>query len=270
MNSKDVLTTKEQWDILWSNRDARENVDLDINKLFPTKFLNAIKDATPIGNKARVVELGGGNGQFLLKFAADGYSTTAMDVSEIGLSKTKDLFSKFGYDVECVQMDMFDISPDYEAQFDLVFSNGLCEHFTGAKRRQQFIQHRLLVREGGGVCILVPNRISPFRMFWRAGRFLISHLPYFRSRYDVKWVDENQFTKWELKRLCHEAGLDIVAEMGTSLLEDAYFFFWGGFKKFICRSIGKSTKLKRGKYLNKLSPIDNYLGSDLFLLGLKK
>lgn len=268
--ANDVLTTRTQWDEYWSSDETEEGVALDLEGTFPAKLIRAMKYVTSDPAEAKVVELGGGHGQFLLQFASAGYSTTAIDISEIGLSRTRKVFAELGFEVKCVCMDMFDISPNHAGEFDLVYSMGLCEHFTGVKRYQQFVQHRLLAKPGGAVVIMVPNRLSPFRTFWRIGRFLLSHLPWLRARYDVVWVDEHQFTRWELRRLCEDAGLETVVEVGNSLLEDVYFFVWGGIKKFVCRSFGKSAEIQRGRYINFRTILDDYFGGELFILGLRK
>jgi hypothetical protein len=114
---------------------------------------------------------------------------------------------------------------------------------------------------------MVPNVLAPFRIFWRLGRRILSLMPLIGRRYGVVWVDEVQFTRGEFRRRCEDAGFEVLAEMGSSIIEDAYFWVWGGLKKLVLRPFGLDASLRRGKYLNLSTPLDGLFGGHLFILA---
>lgn len=106
--------------------------------------------------KGQILELGCGSGMNSVNLLKD-YSfekATLVDFSksalEIARKNTKD------YDVHLVNSDIFDL--DLDKTFDLVFSIGLIEHFTGKRRSQAIAVHRRFVKNDGLLMIIVPKK----------------------------------------------------------------------------------------------------------------
>jgi SAM-dependent methyltransferase len=85
--------------------------------------------------------------------------------------------------------------------FDLVWSGGVHEHFTGIDRQRAFDLMLPLTNPGGIVYVLVPNRISAPYWLHRA----LHHL---RGTWEAGY--EDPMTPWELKGRMTKAGLSQV------------------------------------------------------------
>ncbi len=261
---------EREWDRFWDHDQVfQDTLRRDFADFFPARVQAELTRRLPPPEECRVIEVGGGGGRFLVKFMAAGYRTTALDLSTSGLEQVEDLSRAMGVPAECIHADVFDIPETHHGQYDLVFSMAFCEHFLGEERRSVFVQHARLARPGGLVMIMVPNLLSPFRMFWRGGRRLLSAIPLLRRKLGIRWVDEHQYTAWELRRLVESAGLSVHLGMGSSLVEDAYFFVWGGLKKAMMRPFRRDARLRRGKFLEWRTPLDDVLGGHLFVVATR-
>lgn len=257
-----------EWDDFWDQDQVYlDEIRLDFGDLFPASLMHRVTHQVPAPDQCEVLEIGGGGGRFLAKFLAAGYKVTALDVSQSGLDKAAAMAQRMGTPLSCVLSDVFDLPGEVEGRFDLVYSMGLCEHFVGDQRQQIFDQHLKLLKAGGVALIMVPNVLAPFRIFWRLGRRILSMIPLVGRRYGVVWVDEVQFTPREFRRRCEDAGFDVLSAMGSSIIEDAYFWVWGGLKKLVLRPFGIDARLRRGKFLNLSTPLDALLGGHLFILA---
>jgi SAM-dependent methyltransferase len=76
----------------------------------PNEFLVSKYSQIPIGRVLCIAEGEGRNAAYL---ATKGYTITAVDQSEVGLKKTKQLGNKHGFDIETIEADLrdFEIEP---------------------------------------------------------------------------------------------------------------------------------------------------------------
>lgn len=103
----------------------------------------------------RVLEIGCAPGK-LLAFANKvlGADVAGIDYSPNGVATSKELFRALGIDgdLRCEDVFQTSLAPAY---FDLVYSNGLIEHFDDP--RPIVRKHVELARPGGRILIVVPN-----------------------------------------------------------------------------------------------------------------
>jgi tellurite methyltransferase len=97
--------------------------------------------------RARVLEVGSGEGRDCLFFAAQGFDVTGVEVSEAGLAKAMRAARERDLSVRWVQADMADLRVD--RVFDLVYSCGAIHYVPREKRREFFSRLKALSPPGG-------------------------------------------------------------------------------------------------------------------------
>lgn len=111
---------------------------------------------SPSRAPVRLLEIGCAQSRWLPYFAREwGYQVAGLDYSELGCLQSRALLAREGLIGEVFHQDMFCPESRQVAAFDLVFSNGVAEHFedTGAVLRQMAVY----LRPGGLLVTIVPN-----------------------------------------------------------------------------------------------------------------
>jgi|SRR5271166_1121492 len=124
----------------------------------------------------QVLEIGCAPGRFLRAFEQNfGGVPHGVDFSPTGVAQTRDNFTAWGYDPNnIVRADVLDpaFHSDSSGRFDVVFSRGLIEHFTG--ELLAIIQaHVRAVRPGGLLIVTIPNYHG---VNYALGRLTVAHL----------------------------------------------------------------------------------------------
>jgi SAM-dependent methyltransferase len=103
----------------------------------------------------RVIEIGFAPGKLLAHVAKVlGGEVSGIDYSPTGVKASRELFRALGIDGDLRCEDVFNSTfPD--GKFDLVYSNGVVEHFDDP--REIVRRHVMLARPGGRVLIVVPH-----------------------------------------------------------------------------------------------------------------
>jgi SAM-dependent methyltransferase len=103
-----------------------------------------------------LLEIGCAQSRWLPYFARKwGYRVAGLDYSAVGCRQSEDLLAREGIAGEIYHQDLFSPDPQQLARFDLVFSNGVVEHFedTAAVLRQM----AAYLKPHGLMITLVPN-----------------------------------------------------------------------------------------------------------------
>lgn len=104
----------------------------------------------------RLLEIGCAQSRWLPYFAKEwGCRVAGLDYSELGCAQSRALLAREGVAGEIYHQDLFRPEPHQLGAFDLVFSNGVVEHFedTAATLRQM----AAYLRPGGVMVTIVPN-----------------------------------------------------------------------------------------------------------------
>ena len=171
--------------------------------------------------RLKVVEVGCGTGTMALSFGLLGAQVTCIDFNDNVLKRARKIYELYGCSARFINADCLENIPDdLRGAFDMVISVGLAEHFTGEARSSCLAYHNRLLKEGGFVFIVVPNRFSPFYRFIRSFRMLTG-----------TWaIDiEVPFSSDELKNLASEMGLKDVSIIGNSSFKEDVISYWYGF-----------------------------------------
>ena len=192
-----------KWDALYDpkKRSLFSKIEeFAINTYFSNAFSKVILSAAEI-KTGHIFEPGSGGGMACAKFAQKGFDITSMDLSQNALKKGIDLFKSLSLNAKFTLGDLFHM-PIKDEQFDIVFNQGVMEHFRLAKMDASAgVQEMMRVlKKDGTLVVLVPAYFSPlffvYRLF-KALNLIDKHWPY---------TDQDFLHKNELYEMMENAG----------------------------------------------------------------
>ena len=221
MNSQN----ETKWDILYdpSNRSLFSKIEeFAINSYFSNVFAKSILSIAKI-SKGKIFEPGSGGGMTCANFAQRGFEITSMDLSDNALRKGISLFKSLSLNAKFFVGDLFKL-PIKDEEFDIVFNQGVMEHFRLAKLdASDGVKEMLRVlKKDGTLIIYVPAYFSPL--------FFIYHFFKFFKLIDKYWpyTDQDFLHKHELKKMLTDAGCTNVT---VRRVWSSFFFSMVGFCK---------------------------------------
>ena len=145
---------QHRWDPETYNADIRSVLDLMKSAWFTTV---QERSKVKIGRGTKVLEVGVGGGKWAATFAFFGCFVTVVDNLATMLEKVKENFPTFK--MEFVLDDARTLEKIPDETYDLVFSDGLVEHFLDADVRRKVIKNLYAkVKKGGTLCYIIPAR----------------------------------------------------------------------------------------------------------------
>ncbi|MCL2282786.1 MAG: class I SAM-dependent methyltransferase [Fibromonadales bacterium] len=183
------------WNKFWNRKK-------DLSKVYPSSpsVLKAILSMGPVEG-LKILEVGAGTGRDSLELAKAGAEVFVLDYSEESLKITSELVPQAPGNLHLVQGDAFN-SPFPSETFDIVFHQGLAEHF---KNPLLLLKENARLLKKGGLCLCdVPQT---FHIYTAIKHVLITFGKWFAG-----W--ETQFTIGQLKKLMKKANLEIVHSYG--------------------------------------------------------
>jgi len=153
--------------------------------------------------RKRVLEVGFGSGRILTRLAAEANcECVGVDVDD-GAFRSLDFFAqRNSAEVTAVKGSGFCL-PFEDNAFDVVYSEGVIEHFPREQSEEMVAEHVRVCREKGLVIISVPNRFALFHWLTKAllqQRFL--------------FYPERSHSILDLSRLMSKAGLTVLKRDG--------------------------------------------------------
>lgn len=146
---------KEQWDHFWSAKGSARFARKSWSKIRIMRILDGIAR-----EGMEVLDAGCGSGFFSTYFLDKGCRVWALDYSETSLEITRKNTQNRCQDY--LKEDLFqpDWKRPFQNKFDLIFSDGLFEHFSEEGQRRLMECFRSLKKRNGIVATFVPNRYS--------------------------------------------------------------------------------------------------------------
>lgn len=187
---------KSDWDGFWDNAEGGQFTRISWSKRRMEKLLSP-----HLVRNGRVLDAGCGSGYFSALFLSRGCRVSTLDASpealEIARRATR------GGAEEYLQEDLLDSSfaARHGERFDLVFTDGLFEHFVPSDQKRIMDNLVSSLKVGGVIATFVPNALS----WWTVVRPLF-----------MRGIYERPFRRAALRRL-HD-GLAPVGEGGLSVL----------------------------------------------------
>jgi SAM-dependent methyltransferase len=192
---------KRHWDEFWATSPGMDDVYANDDRL--VTFLLSRLDV----KGKRVLEVGAGTGRDSLALAKRGAHVVTIDYSDQSLRLIRGVA---GTELGIVCGDALSL-PFTDKSFDIVFHQGLLEHF---RQPLDLLRenHRVL-RPGGHVLVDVPQRWHYYT--------LMKHALMAVNRWFAGW--ETEFSAGELSRLLRAAGFEVTDAYGSNLFPPVWY-----------------------------------------------
>lgn len=236
-----MISGNANWDKIWSKKISFGNlVDWEA-EIFSAIYL-LLKDV----ENAKILSAGCGRGvidYWLLSVL--GYSTTLLDYSKNCVKHLRKAFEKFSKDQCEIQCASILEMPYPDNSFDLVWNEGVLEHFSPADFERAFKEMARVSR-----------------------KFVLIDVPYSKSRpymLSKKWLEENNLWSWgyeepkpSLRELFEAEGVSVIQErpIGSSRTNQNY--------------VNLIPSAHRENILNQLTVDDFKIPPHLMTIGEKK
>ena len=188
---------REHWESFWEEKQEVAQVYSNADRI----LRNLLRVTDPKGK--RVLEIGAGTGRDSFPLVREGALVTQLDYAEGSLRILKKLASDSDLQVQIVGGDTFRL-PFRDESFDVVFHQGLLEHFRPAEARALLRENVRVLKTGGYLLVDVPQR---YHLYTVAKRILIAFDKWFAG-----W--ERSFSIRELRSLVRSLGLSPVHAYG--------------------------------------------------------
>ena len=189
------VSEKFHWENFWSrNRNIKD--------VYPTSrcLIDNLKSVTDLKNK-KVLEVGAGSGRDSILIKNLGSNVFVLDYAESSLKTIKDTSKNENSALELVMGDALKL-PFKDESFDIVFHQGLLEHF---KKPEILLKENIRVLKKGGLILIdVPQKFHLYT--------LLKHILMFFGKWFAGW--ETEFTINELEKLIKSEGINIIKVYG--------------------------------------------------------
>jgi 2-polyprenyl-3-methyl-5-hydroxy-6-metoxy-1,4-benzoquinol methylase len=193
---------QQQWNKFWGDRQYKQLTESSWSKRRIKNILNKYidKDMT-------VLDAGCGSGYFSNYFISKGCNVYSLDYSEKALEIARKVTQNKA--VEYLKRDLLDesICFEFNSKFDLIFTDGLFEHFSKEEQENILKAFITIKNEKGLIITVVPNRYS----FWTIIR------PIF-----MPGIEEVSFTLKKLTSFAEKLGQNVVECGGLNVLPVKY------------------------------------------------
>ncbi len=155
---------KENWDKFWKAKGTQRFTRKSWSKIRIMEVLDSV-----VREGMDVLDAGCGSGFFSAYFLEKGCRVWSLDHSEASLEIARK--STRGNCQAYLKEDLFrnDWTAPFLGKFNLIFTDGLFEHFTLEQQQQLMERFRELKKENGIIATFVPNRYS----WWEIVRPLV-------------------------------------------------------------------------------------------------
>ena len=207
---------ENKWDKLYDPHKKTLFAKLEekaISWYFSKAFEKAILSVSNVKN-GKIFEPGCGSGITTASFAKQGNEVTILDLSYNALRKALSVFNELSVGCKFALGDLFHI-PFQDNQFDLVFNQGVMEHFKLAGLDPTLAIKEMLrvLKKNGTFVILVPAYFSPLYFvycFFKLFRLIERFWPY----EDQEFLHKNELYEMMQKGDCKNI---VVKRLWSSL-----------------------------------------------------
>jgi len=197
-----VSSLQSEWSHFWSNNKDGQFTKISWSKRRIIVILNRY-----LKRGITVLDAGCGSGFFSAYFISRACNTFCLDYSPVALEITKGQTK--GGAQEYILGDLLDgdLIGRYEGRFDIIFTDGLFEHFSGDEQAIIAGHFKAMKKQDGKIITFVPNRFT----WWTVLR------PFY-----LPGIQEKPFTMGRLQQLHQENGITIDEWGGINVLPCKY------------------------------------------------
>jgi SAM-dependent methyltransferase len=211
------------WDELLKEKDLNEFIKSHLCER--KAFLEAVRkyaERSKHNGSAKVLEIGCGTAIDSYYIAEEAkVDVWAIDISDKAVEIAKKIGNYFNSKISIMVSDITNISFK-EGSFDLVFSQGVVEHFKDPLK--VIIEQSRLLRKGGYLIVDVPQKYNIYSLY----RKILAAM----DSWPYGW--ERGYSVFELRRLGHLAGLQEVEFFGRGVTSEL-----SRSKRFCVRTFGR-------------------------------
>ena len=196
----------EHWDSFWDEKKEVKEIYSNSDRV----VRNLVKVTDVKGKK--ILEIGAGTGRDSFPLVERGADVYQLDYSMNSLKIMKRIAEEEKMDVTIIGGDTFAL-PFKDGTFDIIFHQGLLEHFRHEKATALLKENIRVLKKGGLLCVDVPQR---YHIYTLIKTFLISIDKWFAG-----W--ERSFSVPELKKEMQQLGLQTVHTYGEWMYPSLFY-----------------------------------------------
>jgi ubiquinone/menaquinone biosynthesis C-methylase UbiE len=206
---------RENWETFWEAKQETEEVYSNAGRV-----LRHLSRLTSLEGK-KVLEIGAGTGRDSFPLVEQGATVYQLDYAENSLRILKRLADESKYPVNIVGGDTFSL-PFRDSTFDIVFHQGLLEHFRKPVARRLLEENIRVLKRGGLLLVDVPQRWHSYTV--------AKHILIALDKWFAGW--ERSFSVGELRSVLRTLGLTTVYAYGEWMYPS---FFYRAFREVLKR-----------------------------------
>jgi len=204
---------KENWETFWREKEDVGQVYSNADRI--ARNLIRLGDLRDL----KVLEIGAGTGRDSIPLLAHGARVFQLDYAENSLRILKRLADDNHLPVTIIGGDTFRL-PFHDESFDVVFHQGLLEHFRHPQAEALLRENIRVLKRGGYLLVDVPQRYHVYT--------LVKHLLMSVNKWFAGW--ERSFSVGELKSVLQSLGLTPVQAYGEWMYPS---FFYRSFREVL-------------------------------------
>ena len=187
------ISTKDHWNDYWNRPDHQPIVTHE-------ELLSNLLATTSVKGK-KILEVGAGMGGDSIYLAKKGASVTVLDFTKKALQLIRKNATREKVNIGTIQADARRM-PFKDNMFDIIFHQGLLEHFKNPKELLE--EQKRVLKPGGHLLVDVPQRYTTYT--------IKKHILMWMGKWFAGW--EREFSIHELEHLVRSAGLVPVGSYG--------------------------------------------------------
>ncbi len=191
------VSEKKHWDDFWNIPEGAEEIYDNEGRV--SRHFMAVRPLEGL----RILEVGAGTGRDGIFMASQGASVVSLDYSLPSLKMVRSQIPEGGR-VDLCCGDAFSL-PFREGTFDLVFHQGLLEHFRNPE--EMLSEHHRVLKRGGHILVDVPQRWHYYTV--------LKHVMIVAGKWFAGW--ETEFSPSELEKMLRERSFTVVGTYGEWL-----------------------------------------------------
>lgn len=197
---------REHWEAFWENTEDAGEVYSNAGRVH-----EQLRKVLALPGR-RILEIGAGTGRDSFSLVSEGAKVTQLDYAENSLRLLKRLAQRDNIPVTIVGGDTFAL-PFPDNTFDVVFHQGLLEHFQKPEAARLIRENVRVIKPGGFLLVDVPQRFHVYTV--------VKHLLIAANKWFAGW--ERSFSVWELERVLLDAGLTPVHRYGVWMAPSFFY-----------------------------------------------
>ena len=200
------VSTRNNWETFWTSKGTVHEVYSNSDRV-----LRNLRRVVDLSGKV-VLEIGAGTGRDSLHIARCKAKVVQLDYAMGALKIMKEVASQSGLPIHLVGGDAFEL-PFADGTFDIVFHQGLLEHFREPQATDLLKENVRVLKPGGLLLVDVPQRYHIYTV--------IKHTLIMVNAWFAGW--EREFSARELEAKLRGLGLSPVRSYGEWMYPSLFY-----------------------------------------------